>query len=126
MDENQPQRLAAEDEIEKYRADSAMFERSHPDFKAAYEFFMCARAAELKAIGYDTPQALHQALVAEELVIVQMAFRDDRSPAEVIYGLAHARGFTTSEIPRPTSLENPIAALKGRQRAGTARQYTIN
>lgn len=90
--------------LDRYRADAEAFEHVNPDFKEAYNFFMNSRAAELKAIGYDEPQALHQALIAEEEVIVRMAFQSSKSPAEVLYKLAHQRGYdvekTKAEIPR--------------------------
>jgi vacuolar-type H+-ATPase subunit I/STV1 len=79
--------------VDKYRADAATFEQTAPDFKAAYDFLLNSRAAELKAIGYDTPEALHQALVADEFAIAEMAFAKNKSPAEMIYNLANQRGY---------------------------------
>ena len=79
--------------VDKYRADADAFEATNPDFKAAYNFLLNSRAAELKAIGYDTPQALHQALIADEMAIAQMAFERGKSPAEMLYNLANQRGY---------------------------------
>lgn len=79
--------------VDKYKADAATFEQTNTDFKAAYNFLLNARAAELKAIGYDTPETLHNALIADELAIAQMAFERGKSPAEMLYNLANQRGY---------------------------------
>lgn len=79
--------------VDKYRAACDEFEGTTPDFKDAYNFLLNSRAAELKAIGYDTPQALHQALIADEMAIAQMAFERGKSPAEMLYNLANQRGY---------------------------------
>ena len=39
--------------VENYRKDAGEFESKTPDFKAAYNFLLNSRAAELKAIGYQ-------------------------------------------------------------------------
>jgi hypothetical protein len=79
--------------IGAYRADAAQFESRTPDFKAAYNHLLGSRAQELVAIGYDSPQAVHQALLADEMAIAQMALSSGRSAAETIYNLARQRGY---------------------------------
>lgn len=79
--------------VDKYRSDAEAFEAVNPDFKRAYNFLLNSRAEELRAIGYDTPQALHEALIADEMAIAQMAFQKGKSPAEMIYNLANQRGY---------------------------------
>jgi hypothetical protein len=79
--------------VDKYRAACDEFEATAPDFKAAYNFLLNSRAAELKAIGYDTPESLHNALIADEMAIAQMAFQRGKSPAEMLYNLASQRGY---------------------------------
>jgi hypothetical protein len=79
--------------VDKYRKACDDFEAETPDFKAAYNHLLNARAAELKAIGYDTPETLHNALIADELAIAQMAFEKGKSPAEMLYNLANQRGY---------------------------------
>lgn len=106
--------------LDTYRADADAFEQANPDFKAAYNFFMNSRAAELKAIGYDTPQALHQALIAEEAVIVQMALQRGKSPAEVLYKLAHQRGYEVEKA-RAERQQGRFSVLGNRRRSGGAR-----
>jgi hypothetical protein len=87
--------------VDKYRTACDEFEQNAPDFKAAYNFLLNSRAAELKAIGYDTPQSLHEALIADELAIAQMAFQKGKSPAEMLYNLANQRGYKKEAAAEP-------------------------
>jgi hypothetical protein len=87
--------------VDKYRSDANAFEQTNPDFKAAYNFLLNSRAAELKAIGYDTPEALHNALIADEMAIAQMAFEKGKSPAEMLYNLANQRGYKKEVAAEP-------------------------
>lgn len=79
--------------VNNYKADAAKFEATKPDYRKAYDFILNSRAAELKAIGYDTPEALHNALNADEFAIAEMAFSKGKSPAEMLYALAVQRGY---------------------------------
>lgn len=96
--------------VSNYRNDAAAFETKTPDFKAAYNFLLATRAQELIAIGFDDPnavaqaggdeaavhaarKALHDALMADERGIAELAFSKKKSPAETIYGLAKQRGY---------------------------------
>jgi len=82
-----------DDLVRAYQVDAAQFESRTPDFKAAYNHLLQSRAQELVALGYDDPQAVHQALLADEFAVAQMALQSRRSPAEVIYNLARQRGY---------------------------------
>ncbi|WP_426526819.1 hypothetical protein [Bradyrhizobium sp. McL0615] len=79
--------------VDNYTKACDEFEQTTPDFKAAYNFLLNSRAAELKAIGYDTPQSLHEALIADEFAIAQMAMQRAKSPAQMLYDLANQRGY---------------------------------
>jgi hypothetical protein len=96
--------------VSNYRNDAAQFEAKTPDFKPAYNFLLASRAQELIRIGYDDPnalaeagaddaevhaarKALHDALMADERGIAELAFSKKKSPAEIIYGLAQQRGY---------------------------------
>lgn len=82
-----------DDLVRAYQVDAAQFESRTPDFKEAYNHLLQSRAQELIALGYDDPQAVHQALLADEFAVAQMALQSRRSPAEVIYNLARQRGY---------------------------------
>lgn len=87
--------------VNNYKADAATFETKTPDYRKAYDFILNSRAAELKAIGYDTPEALHNALTADEFAIAEMAFSKGKSPAEMLYALAVQRGYMKDVTPKP-------------------------
>jgi hypothetical protein len=101
-------RLRAEDEQKRadgersqlmtaYRIDAARFEAKTPDFKEAYNHLLNSRASELRAIGYDDPMSLHQALTNDEMAIAQMALGNNKSAAEIIYNLAQQRGYRRAD-----------------------------
>lgn len=112
--------------VDKYRKAADEFEQVNPDFKAAYNFLLNARAAELKAIGYDTPESLHNALIADEMAIAQMAFERGKSPAEMLYNLANQRGYKkeqaadakSSAAEKLEAIERGQAANKSLSNAG--------
>lgn len=96
--------------VNTYKADAAQFEAKNPDYKAAYNHLLQSRASELVSIGYDDPKALqeagaspaevqaaakalHDAIVADEYGIADLALKKGKSPAEIIYGLAKQRGY---------------------------------
>ncbi|UZE51905.1 hypothetical protein ONR75_15855 [Rhodopseudomonas sp. P2A-2r] len=93
--------------VNDYKADAAAFEAGDPvkgvaavpDYRKAYDFLLNSRAADLKAIGYDTPEKLHNALTADEFAIAQMAKDQGRSPAAMLYALAQARGYKAAAAP---------------------------
>jgi hypothetical protein len=106
--------------VDKYKADASAFEAKTPDFKPAYDFLLNSRAAELKAIGYDTPESLHQALVADEFAIAEMAFAKGKSPAEMIYSLANQRGYKKADaaaIPDAGAAAEKLATIERGQAA---------
>jgi hypothetical protein len=96
--------------LNDYKADAANFEAKTPDFKAGYSFLLATRMSELMAIGYENPKALqeagaspqevqaaakalHDAIIADEYAIAQMAKQKGKSAAEILYGLAKQRGY---------------------------------
>jgi len=102
--------------VTNYRNDAATFEQANPDYKQAYNFLLQSRAAELQAIGYDDPKALHDAIVADEYAIAQLALSKGKSPAEVIYGLAKQRGYKAAAGDKPGANADPDAAAAAAER----------
>ncbi|MGJ4954621.1 hypothetical protein ACQR1H_03180 [Bradyrhizobium sp. HKCCYLRH2015] len=84
--------------VRDYQADANQFKQTNPDYMEAYNFLLKSRAAELQAIGYDTPEALHNALTADEFGIAEMAMSRGKSPAEMIYALAKQRGYAAKSV----------------------------
>jgi hypothetical protein len=78
---------------ESYVSDARNFARQNPDFGHAYDFLMQNRDGELAAAGYSDPKQREQIIVGDERDIVARALTARKSPAQIIYGLAKARGF---------------------------------
>lgn len=93
--------------VNAYRMDAAQFAAKNADFKAAYDYMLNSRAAELMAIGYDDPAQLHAALQADEMAIAKVAFGNKKSAAEIIYNLAKQRGYA-----KPEPVKEVVAEVK--------------
>lgn len=107
--------------VSAYRADAAQFEAQNPDFKAAYQHLLNARVQELTSLGYDNAQAMHQALMSDEMSIAYSALQRGRSPAEIIYNLAQQRGYNggrNSAASRLDTIERGQFANKSLSNAG--------
>jgi hypothetical protein len=86
--------------VTEYKADAVEFEKTAPDYRKAYDFLLNSRAADLKAIGYDTPEKLHNALNADEYALAQAAKSQGKSAAAMVYELAKARGYKLAAVPK--------------------------
>lgn len=82
--------------IEHYRTDAARFTQNNPDFMEAYSYMYNSRVNELQAYGYPQEQ-IAQIMKNEELSLVHQATQNEMSPAEVIYNVARARGYTAKQ-----------------------------
>lgn len=86
------QRDAANDLKTNFQRDAVAFAQKTPDFIAAYNHLMGARANTLELQGYSQDDIRKQ-LAADERAIVARAFELKKSPAEVIYGMAQGFGY---------------------------------
>lgn len=93
---------------EWYASDSRAFIAKQPDFLKAYNFMLNSRVRELgyQRFGKDfatedpTPQeaaALRQAMQREERQLVEIAARNKRSAAQLIYGMALSRNYVPEQ-----------------------------
>lgn len=95
--------------IDAYKADLNRFQAQEPTFADAFRFVANTRAAELKAMGATDAQ-IPQLLGQEELQIAQAARQQGVSPAELLFQVAKARGFTpkaAEPTPPPAPVETP-------------------
>lgn len=76
-----------------YVADAERFTATAPDFQDAYKHLIAGRDQELQMLGESDPQRRQALIEMEELQIVSMAVKANRSPAEIAYSLAKARGY---------------------------------
>jgi hypothetical protein len=88
-----------------------------PDFDDAYQHIRMVRANELHAIGYNVAE-IKQALRNDELGIINEAGKRGRNPAEIVYNMAKAAGYTGKKPAQDA--EQKIEQLqKGQQAAKT-------
>lgn len=93
------ERDAATELKDTYLQDAKQFATRQTDFGPAYNWLMANRDAELQAAGYTDPAERMRIITLDERDIVARALTarqinaSAKGPAEIIYGLARARGF---------------------------------
>lgn len=80
--------------VSAYQADAARARATMPDFDDAYRFLIQSRERELMAIPGMGPDRVRHAIINDELAIASQALQAGASPAETIYQIAQARGYT--------------------------------
>lgn len=117
-----------------YASDVQAFRQANPDFMDAYQHLVKGRLAELDLQGVRDPLKRKAIIEAEETQIVAQALQNNQSPAQLIYGIAKARGYmgkpaTTVPAATPTSTPAPNAAtekIKALQTGQAAAQTLSN
>ena len=84
--------------LSTYEADAAQMRQAEPSFNDAYEFWQAQVKAEYSARGVPEEE-LEKAVQLDELAIVKGAVNSKKRPAEMIYKLAVARGFSPAAKP---------------------------
>lgn len=111
--------------VGRYAEAAREFERQTPDFMAAYQHLARSRAEELAMAGYPEEPVYNQAgqlvvpsvgmvLQNDERQIVAQAFRAEKNPAEVIYGIARARGYAPAAGTAPDTVRRMRSAQAAR------------
>lgn len=94
------------------------FKAASPDYEQAKMHARTSYFEELKMIGYDDNQAFNE-VARKEQQIVNAAFQRGENPAETIYKLAKARGWTGAKpapaVPSPA--DKVATAAKGQEAA---------
>ncbi|HBF53308.1 MAG TPA: hypothetical protein DEA80_14505 [Afipia sp.] len=110
--------------VTNYQTDAARFTQANPDFGDAYKHLLQSRANELRALGYEDPVELHEALVNEELAIAQLSFKNNKSPAETIYALAQQRGYKKADPNAKTGAASKLETIERGQNANKSLSNT--
>lgn len=111
-----------------YASDVQAFRQANPDFMDAYQHLVKGRLAELDLQGVRDPLKRKAIIEAEETQIVAQALQNNQSPAQLIYGIAKARGYmgkpatsaspaTPAATPAPNAAAEKIKALQTGQAA---------
>jgi hypothetical protein len=97
-----------------YAQAAKQFATQTPDFPDAYKHVIETRKQELAELGYDD-QAIVQTLRNEELGLVANAMQNNINPAQLIYKMAKARGFTGKKSETPPTPPSPVAVVEKQQ-----------
>ena len=102
--DEQRQAEAFEQQVRQFAdMDEQRFRQRQPDFPNAVQHYIQSRINELQAFGIEGAQA-EQILVGEAQQLLRESALNNRSPAESIYRMAQARGYSGSNvvpIPQP-------------------------
>lgn len=79
--------------VNAYKASANEFSKETPDFMDAYKFLEQSRINEYMAAGYSEREAA-QLLQEDEMAVAAKAFRENANPAQRVYALAKARGYS--------------------------------
>lgn len=71
--------------------DELLFSQQVPDYDQASDYYVNSRAREL--LQFHTPEQAQQILTQEARAIAQQSWQRGQSAAQVVYGLAQARGY---------------------------------
>ncbi|MET3483122.1 hypothetical protein [Methylobacterium sp. 1973] len=108
----QRQEREAGEVVRDYHTDLNRFAQSEPTFADAFRHVMQSRAAEYAALGVPQDQ-IAQALANDEFQVAMQARQAGVSPAERIFQIAKARGFTPKAAePAPAPAPAETAAQK--------------
>src|SRR6187402_2264745 len=81
-------------------ADEAEFRQKQPDFPHAVEHYIKSRLSEMQAQGHGQAEA-EEILKEEARLLLNHCTIQRRSPSQVIFGMAQARGYQSGMLPSP-------------------------
>jgi hypothetical protein len=93
---NAQQQAMFQSTVNTYAAKAAEYSKTNESFNDAYKYLIDSRKNEYTAVGYQ-PEEISRLLQDDELAIVNKAFQDEANPAERIYNIAVARGFSSKK-----------------------------
>lgn len=91
-------------------ADEAIFAQTAPDYPQASDYYVQSRAKEL--LQFYPPQEAQRLMLQEARQIAREAWNRGMSSAEVVYGLAQARGYNPNT---PSQYDPPQNQQQGQQ-----------
>jgi len=93
-----------------YHSDVQSFRQQTPDFMDAYQHLVKGRLAELELQGVRDPLKRKAIVEQEETQLVAQAMQNNQSPAQLIYGVAKARGYAGKPAVSAPSTTQPAPA----------------
>lgn len=98
------------------QAHEAAFVAESPDYYQALNFLRQSRGQELSELGMS-PQAIAEQIHRDERWVAAQALQSRRSPAQAIYNIAKARGYTAAAQQAGSETPNAGAAAGDRDEA---------
>lgn len=102
---------------EAFKSDVSRFRSSEPNFDAAYQHLVQNRDAELQALGMSDERARREHLEREAASIVSDALRAGQSPAQRLFALAKARGFSPKQDDPAKTAQAQLDRIRNGQNA---------
>lgn len=96
----QQQQMAHQQIMQHGMAAEAEYTKTVPDYPKAVDHLIERKKAEYTAFGLS-PQQVTDALTRDFAGIVQIGQQTNRNPAEIIYGISKAMGYTPGAAPPP-------------------------
>lgn len=114
--------------VSAYQQQAAEFAQEQADFSDAYRFLENSRITEYTAAGY-TPQEASRMLQEDEVALASRAWQDGVNPAERLYQMAVARGYSPNAVPEPapqaSKLESVEKGLKNAKSLSNAKSKSV-
>jgi hypothetical protein len=116
----QSERESARAMMSAYQNDAVRFVNEKPEFKDAYSHLIQGRHRELEAMGMASSEERNAFIANEERQLVAQAFQSRRSPSQMLYNLAVARGFAAKPAApqQPDHTQRIEQIAKGQRQAG--------
>lgn len=105
-------RLTEQGVVQAYRDDTSQFAAKQTDYPQAFAHVVRMRAAELIAMGMTDKAAVTKQLQEDEQEIARQALASGRSPAQVFYALAIAKGYQAPQAQQQQQQQTAPAASK--------------
>lgn len=99
--------------------DIGEFVSEHPDYQDAYQDLLQKRFKQYLAIGFP-PQEAQAAVSNDEYLLAQAAFQRGRSPAQAVYEMAVAYGYTKKEAKQASENVQKMETLQKGTKAASS------
>lgn len=111
-DKQMEERESARSFRQAFERDAMAFMKEQPDFLNAYKHVLERRHQELEAMGFDDKATRDRMIADDERAIVTQAVQAKRSPSQIIYKLAQARGYVApaKDAPKAPAVD-PMAKI---------------
>jgi len=115
--------------VSAYQQQANEFAQEQADFSDAYRFLESSRMTEYTAAGY-TAQEASRMLQEDEVALASRAWQDGVNPAERLYQMAVARGYSPNAVPEKTApqtskLESVEKGLKNAKSLSNAKSKSV-